>query len=1041
MDYGLEPKVANLLPYLLDNLHELHIVFLSMEEPVFPKEDLYTYCFKNGFVNVILIFGKDLYSYLPYPSIQPIKLLNITKYINTRRTIRNFQGYPIRTLRSKLAPRDFEYFNDRNELVRGGYLFTAIKEFSYRYNATIESVPVPEVSENASYGVIFEMMIAKNVDIVCYFTPVVFWNSVPHTAPISIVTEYFIVPHARPISSYLYYSRPFRWTLWLVVALTVIYGSLMLYLISGRARNEIGECLLYSLSHILYNGQQTIRIADWREIVIHVILTIGGFVLTNVYLATLSSILTSGLYEEEYKTLNDLAKAPYPSLHDDFYRIQLEAKTFLPEAVRRNSMTLNASLLIPYRDGLNKNYMYLLYEDRLELILMQQYLLKTPRFNMIRQGVGYALETYCVSKSLPYLEMTSEFMRRLHEHGINIKMKADTFRELIQLEVYTLMRDDEPQAKAFDLEFYYFAFGLWITLVFIKMLSFLLASVFILAIGAPNSESTQVLYELNRALRTELNVFIDFDDSGSSYTLHSLDTPRIQLTSKFEESTNLRIRGNFTENALIIVKLLDYGLDPMVANLLPSLLDKLHELNIVFLSMEEPVFPKEDLYTYCFKNGFVNVILIYGMDLYSYLPYPSIQPIKLSNISEYLNRRRIIRKFQGYPIRSLRTKLAPRDFEYFNDRNELVRGGYLFTALKEFSYRYNATIESVPVPRVSENASYDAVVDMLTAKNVDIICYLTPFGLWERVAHTEPLSIVTQYFIVPHARPISSYLYYSRPFKWTLWLVVALTVFYGSLMLYLISGRARNEIGECLLYSLSHILYNGQETIRIAGWREIVVHVILTIGGFVLTNVYLATLSSILTSGLYEEEYKTLNDLAKAPYPTLLDDYYRIELQAKDFIPEAVRRNSITLNSSLLIAYRDALNEDYMYSLYEDRLELILMQQYLLKTPRFNMIRQGVGYALETYCVSKSLPYLEMTSEFMRRLHEHGINIKMKGDTFRELIQLGVYTLMRDDEPPTKPFDLQFYYFAFGLWAVGLSVSVVVFFTEVVRSRFCSNIS
>jgi len=177
------------------------------------------------------------------------------------------------------------------------------------------------------------------------------------------------------------------------------------------------------------------------------------------------------------------------------------------------------------------------------------------------------------------------------------------------------------------------------------MFLFLMTLVVIRFVGAPHLEPIKVLRELNRALQTELNVFIDFKDVDGFNILQSLHTPKILLNSSSREATELRIRGNFTEKALVLVQLTDSVLDPKVANLLPHLLDKLHELHIVFLSVEEPVFSKRDLYTYCFKEGFVNVILIYGKDLYSYHPYPTIQPIKLVNISEYLNRGRIIRNF------------------------------------------------------------------------------------------------------------------------------------------------------------------------------------------------------------------------------------------------------------------------------------------------------------------------------------------------------------------------------------------------------------
>ncbi|XP_017070105.2 uncharacterized protein LOC108107199 [Drosophila eugracilis] len=570
--------------------------------------------------------------------------------------------------------------------------------------------------------------------------------------------------------------------------------------------------------------------------------------------------------------------------------------------------------------------------------------------------------------------------------------------------------------------------------MFVKMYSFLLAAVLFRLVGAPHSETVQVIRELNHVFQTELNVFIDFDDLYSSNILKNLDTPRILLSSKLREPRDFQIRGNFTERAIVIVRLMEFGLDPKVASLLPHLMDKLHELHTVFMSMEEPAFLKQELYTYCFKEGLINVILLNGKDLYSYLPYPSVQSITLANISQYMDRGRIIRNFQGYPVRILRSTLAPRDFEYFNDQGELVRSGYLFLAVKELTNRYNATLESVPMPDLPDYELYLAVTEMLVTKKIDIVCYFKDTG-WGGMAYTDPLSILNMYFMVPHARPISSYLYYSKPFSWPLWLVVISTVVYGTLMLRLTSAGARIDIGECFLYSLSHMLYNSHQNIRTACWRDVVIHAILTIGGFIITNIYLASLSSILTSGLYEEEYNTLEDLAKAPYPSLHDDYYRTKMKGNTFLPKSLRRNSITLNGSLLVAYRDGLNKSYIYLLYEDRLELILMQQYLLATPRFIMIRETVGFALESYCVSNSLPYFGMASEFMRRLQEHGVNKKMKADTFRELIRQGIYTLMRDDGTQSKAFNLDYYLFAFGLWSVGLLLSLVAFSMELVNYR------
>ncbi|KAH8233435.1 hypothetical protein KR026_008181, partial [Drosophila bipectinata] len=470
---SLDPLVTKLLSKLLDNLHELHLVFLAAENPNEAwKRDLYAFCYQEGLVNVILIHQENIYSYLPYPKIQPYRLANIDEYFERKRILSNFWGLPIRTVRINTSPGDFDYLNQDNETERAGTLFFALKEFTDRYNATILGELLPPLPILDIYVALSNRLYRKELDVICYLKDLNIPS--PYTKPLSILSEHFIVPNARPIGSYLYYSKPFQWTLWLAVGGTVVYGTLMLYLISRRIGIEFGQCLLYSISHILFTGHTFTSSTGWRVKVVQAILVLGGFILTNLYLTTLSSILTSGLYEPEYNTLEDLAKAPYPSLHDAFYVNDLKSKTFLPEALRRNAIDINNNTLLAiYRDGLNESYMYVMYEGRRTLNLMQQRLLKTPRFHTVPEPIGFALDSILVSRSLPYLNILNQFMRRLQEHGIFIKIKADVFQVMIEQGIHTLMRDNEPPAKPFDLEYYFFAFALWGAGLVLSLLVFL----------------------------------------------------------------------------------------------------------------------------------------------------------------------------------------------------------------------------------------------------------------------------------------------------------------------------------------------------------------------------------------------------------------------------------------------------------------------------------------------------------------------------------------------------------------------------------------
>ncbi|BFG05620.1 uncharacterized protein DMAD_04313 [Drosophila madeirensis] len=533
----------------------------------------------------------------------------------------------------------------------------------------------------------------------------------------------------------------------------------------------------------------------------------------------------------------------------------------------------------------------------------------------------------------------------------------------------------------------------------------------------------------------ELNVFINFEEyGGESDTLQALDTPQMQLELK-SKACSYRLTGNITERALVVVYLGQSQLHPAVAEHLPQLLGELHQLQIVFVCREEPTsWQQQQIFTYCYQSGFLQVLLIHRGKLYTYQPYPSIRAVELFNLSEYLARERQIRNFYGFPIRTIITNISPRDFTSVDHKNRLVRTGYLYHGLKEFTVRYNATLVEVPLPKGEVIDRYQGVLALLFAREIDFVSY--PRDLRWPVQSTVPISILNEFLLVPHAPPIARYLYFAKPFAWSLWLILVATVFYVTIMLFVVrSGRQRRQMGVCFLRSLCHFLYISNHETRISVWQDLLTYLILTLSGFILTNVYLAMLSSMLTSGLYEPQYTTLESLAKAPYPTLHDDFYLATFKKKTFLPEPVLRNSLSTDLATLEKLRNGLDSRYMYCLYEDRMELLLRQQYLLKTPRSKVIRQSLGVALESYVVSNRLPYLRVFNEYARRIQEHGILDKMKMDTWRIMINTGLLTLMRDEEPAAKAYDLEFYFIAFFLWAAGLTLSVLVFVWELVKQR------
>ncbi|XP_023168149.2 uncharacterized protein LOC111597582 [Drosophila hydei] len=514
-----------------------------------------------------------------------------------------------------------------------------------------------------------------------------------------------------------------------------------------------------------------------------------------------------------------------------------------------------------------------------------------------------------------------------------------------------------------------------------------------------------------------------------------LETPKMQIQLSNNSLADFRILGRFTENTLIVVYIQTYPLDALVADFLPRLLWLLHELHIVFITKEDPRIWQNDLYSYCFQNGFINVLLIQQLHqelaLHSYNPYPTIRALRLPLLEDYLNRWRQLQNLQQYPIRTILFTVEPRIFQYVNRKGKLVYGGYMYNALKEFTHRHNLTIEIVT--KVTNEILYITATTLLANHSVDIICYVKDPQLNQTA--TAPVHLNPFYIAVPYAQPIARYLYFARPFTWSLWIGVIVTIVYGMLMLYASNGNRGSEIGKHFLSSWCNLLFIAQPMISFANWQQVVIHFILLLSGFILTNFYLALLSSMLTSGLFEPQYNTLQDLARSPYPMLLDKYYADYIKLSIFLPEIVRRRIIVVEPQILESTRISLNTSYMYTGYSDRLDGILFQQHLLKVPLFKMTSQSLMDGFMSFPVVDGLPYLNMLNAYLRRIFEYGILTKMRIDAWLELLEGGITKFIASDRIEQKPYDLEFYYNAFALWSAGLVLATLCFLLEFVRSR------
>ncbi|KAH8369895.1 hypothetical protein KR093_001390 [Drosophila rubida] len=563
----------------------------------------------------------------------------------------------------------------------------------------------------------------------------------------------------------------------------------------------------------------------------------------------------------------------------------------------------------------------------------------------------------------------------------------------------------------------------WLTLV-------LLSSHFIINTEqtSPKWSVTYILQQLNEALNSSLNVFLNFKDvTRDKLDLTLLETPSIQLELSIKSFDSFRILGKFTEKTLIIVKIKDTPIHTGISNFLPHLLKELHELNIVFITDHDPIIWLKDLFVYCFREGFVNSLVIYHHNettsLYSYNPYPEIREKKISQVDEFLNRRRLLRNLHQFQIRTISFIIEPRMIHYTNRKGKHVHAGYMYNVMLEFIRRHNATLKILTEKHFRGIAHASEV--MIPSKEIDFICY--PKEPTWNVSNTIALYVLKSKIAVPYAQPLSKFWYFAKPFTRITWLAVLATTAYGTIMLY---GSDRSGFGVHLLSIWCHLLFLPQPRISINNWQQFVIHFILILAGFVLTNMYTSVLKSMLTSGLFEPQLNTLDDLEHSPYRLMVNQYYANFYKNQKILSGALIRKYYISSSEQLNTNRANLNTSFMYIAYEDRMDCLLYQQHLLKVPRIKKIPETIMNGLMSLPVAPSLPYLNMLNSYLRRIFETGIFRKMMSDSCRDAIESGICHLMRSEHTGQDCFNLEFYLLAIALWAIGLSVASLCFLLE-----------
>ncbi|CAD7077005.1 unnamed protein product [Hermetia illucens] len=469
-------------------------------------------------------------------------------------------------------------------------------------------------------------------------------------------------------------------------------------------------------------------------------------------------------------------------------------------------------------------------------------------------------------------------------------------------------------------------------------------------------------------------------------------------------------------------------------NLVHACLQQLNNAKVVFvLPSRHSVENIWNCVQWCWARKIVNVLVaVQGskvkFDLYTYNPIPLIQIIEIPNnvsFSELFPKGP--KRFDNFPVRTLRKYDFPRTFRYINYKGDEVYGGYLWKIFYTWATKYNVQLHF-------ENSSGSDVLDRTLASQymtTDIIDVAPHFvgGLQGTVTKTYPVLFDRICIMVPQSPRLPSYLYLYLIFDSSVWYCLICGMIYISLAesIYNIITHNRFDFGLGFCNAILGMSY--QTTCRsyfnCKSFKFI--HGQVMFLGFILTNLFLSNLSSFLTAILFYAQIETYEDLEKSGLRILVEDVTYKSLVNLAVIPSEWQKLYDPVDRETFFEHLWGWNNSFAYSLSSDRFSLMGLIQ------KKRIFHQSSICALETIAglsIRNDAVFMDSINSFIIRIYDVGLYDKYIKDLAYESIEAGILKPFEIYLEPFIPLNIEHFQLSWFLLSFGYLIAFLCFLIE-----------
>ncbi|XP_065361873.1 uncharacterized protein LOC135955450 [Calliphora vicina] len=544
---------------------------------------------------------------------------------------------------------------------------------------------------------------------------------------------------------------------------------------------------------------------------------------------------------------------------------------------------------------------------------------------------------------------------------------------------------------------------------------------------------------MNKHLNIEWNIIIkqnSLNNLEMEDFLRKTEKSILLKTTRENMENETEIHNIFSHNVMTVIFQEEKHLEFIIKSLV-KILKLIHFTTVLWIidTDKEQLEYLQQISQLCWYHGFVRVLFLHNEHIYTYNPLPLLKVLKLSSIQEFYDNKDIV-NYHQHPFRFPITSSPPRCYRYRDSHGNFIYAGYFYKILINFIQQYNFKFIEYPNDYHTDHME-DLLIDLGSGK-MDAI----PFMAYRNPNFTasDVLRNVHAIIVVPNAKPIPKYQYFEKPFKNEIWIIYLLLVLLSSTVLVFIVyfKGIKVDFSKSLLYVLSLAIY--QHHLNIFKNSNLIsnsVYICLFLYGFIMVQMYLCKLSSMLVLTIYEPQIKTIMDINSTDLKMFMWTNDLMHFSSVSAMSPIIFQRIIPTNAIDVDTKRRGLNISFFHMGFEDKIHFFMLQQKFLKVPLVQQIDGVVITEQICFTMRHNLPFIQLFNRYLKYMDDSGLLRKILNDIEWDGVQSGEISYFKDTANDNDHLlTLEYFYAPLVLYFGGVILSVIVFLMEIVYYKF-----